>query len=151
MKLIIILLLSLNLFSCASSIAKSSYACEAAARSEGLTVFQFGHKFLGNVFQFGDCAISERMRIERGTFVKNRSASIRKQITDDKAEYRDDVLALYELFGCSRKNENELIRFSKDNYSTLFVNSESSSGRQRMLSIRNKLKEDPVLKEMCFK
>lgn len=151
MKFILVMLMSLNLLSCASSLAKSSYACEASAKSEGLTVFQYGHKFLGNVFQFGDCAISERMRIERGTFAKNRSASIKRQINDDKAEYRDDMLALYELFGCDSQNEKELIRFSKKNYSTLFENSENISGRQNMLLIRNKLKEDPILKEKCFK
>lgn len=143
-------LVSLSLSSCAS-VSKSPRACDSVAKGEGAGISRMAVYFWGNIFQVGDCAVSERLRIETGNFVKNRSAPIKKQIIEDKAEYRDDMLALYQLFGCSAQNENELIRFSRDNYSTLFENFENISGRQSMLLIRNKLKEDPILKEKCFK
>lgn len=60
--------------------SKSPRACDSVAKGEEAGISRMVVYFWGNIFQVGDCAVSERLRIETGNFAKNRSASIKKQI-----------------------------------------------------------------------
>lgn len=150
MKFTFMLFGLLYLCSC-STISKSPYACSAAADSQILANGKIGTYFLGNIFQYGDCAISENLRIENGNFLKYKAVAIRKQIIDSNVDSRKDLMAIYELFSCNIEDETPLIKFSKKNYSELFENTNEISGRENMLLIRKKIKEDESIKNLCFR
>ena len=149
MKCIFIFSIILSLCSC-STISKSPHACSSNANAQPIINGKIGTYFLGNIFQYGDCAVSERLRIENGEFLKNRPNAINNQIVNDQSSSKEDLLAVYELFGCDTGNEKPFIDFSKNHYQKLFKNTEALSGREQMLLIRKEIKDDPSLVVMCF-
>lgn len=146
----VLVLFAINILSCAS-ISKSKLACNSVAQSNGLATGTLGAYFFGNIFQYGECAISENLRIETGEYLENRSNSIVREITTNEPDNRESMIALYQLFGCDPKEENLLLEFSRKNKSEFFENSLNLSRRDRMLLIRKKLKEDSQMKEICFR
>lgn len=140
----------LVLSSCAS-IAKSEKACLISSRGNPLASGKIGTYVLGTVFQIGDCAISQTLRSEIGDFASYRKNAIRTEINDDSTENKENLLTLFELFGCELEYKSAFVEFSKKHLTPFFDEKNDLSGREIMLSVREKIKKDEAMREVCFK
>ena len=112
---------------------------------------KIGAYVLGTIFQIGDCAVSQTLRVEIGDFVDYRKEAIRSEINEDPHENKENLLTLFELFGCQLENKSAYVDFSKKHLTPIFDAKADLSGRAIMLSVRNKIKEDDPIRKMCFK
>lgn len=150
MKLLLLFFLMIALCSCAS-VAKSKKACLISSNSNPLASGKIGAYVLGTIFQIGDCAVSQTLRVEIGDFVDYRKEAIRSEINEDPHENKENLLTLFELFGCQLENKSAYVDFSKKHLTPIFDAKADLSGRAIMLSVRNKIKEDDPIRKMCFK
>lgn len=148
-KLILIFFSMIALCSCAS-FAKSERACKISTKGNPSPLEKIGAYFSGNIFQIGDCAVSERLRIELGLFASYRKNSIRTELGRDPTEIKEDMLTLFELFGCKPHNQSLYLDFTKKHLAHIFQEKNDLSGREIMLSVREKIKNDEAMQGMCF-
>ena len=138
------------LFQSCASLSKSKNACRSVAESQVIIQGKIGEYFFGNIFQIGDCAISETLRVETGEFINNRKGAIRTELNFEGYPIKESLMIVFDLFGCRPGYNNDYIDFTRKEFAYIFEEESKMSGRQMMLFVRKKLKEDSVMRELCF-
>ena len=133
-----------------ASYASRQYACQDVFNRGSL--YAYPYLWVGNTLQIGDCAISEKMRVELGDYYQTHKISIDRVVKDESKRALGGPEELHK-FGKALKCKSEslpafseLIFKYKDE---LFGEEFDKSPRAVTLNIVEKIQKDPTLKDMC--
>lgn len=137
--------LALLIEGCASFSA-SPRACEESLDSFMPEWLQIGTE---NIFQFGDCAMSKKLRIETGDYYRKNKKRIMEEL-DGKWNNLTYVGYLGELFGCGASDAPQFKDFLLKNRIQIFGSDDASiAPRKVMLNIGNFIVLDRDLANKC--
>lgn len=133
-----------------SSWSSRQYACRKT--TDDLALMGAANLVAGNFFQVGDCAVSDTLRIETGTYYSVNKGQIDWAVDTDKGRGNGGPSELHDFakaLNCKKESYNDFSEMVFRNKTEIFGEDFNKSGRAVTLKIIELIKSDDKLKNSC--
>lgn len=135
-----------------ASITARPYACEHGNFN---SIDKANKLIVGYIFQVGDCALSDTLRIETGEYYKSKSHlindSVWKQAGTPKNSPPEEIKKFSRAFNCTERADAEFNKELVLNQETIFGEKWEKSEREVTLKIEEIIANNDILKKNCSK